>query len=131
MMGEDQIIAGNDLDLEEFCNYLPLHDRRTVESYYRIAKVKKSVLVIRRPQTRSPQIQVLIVAYQIAAGDGGIIEALRGKQFHRSGWIQALPFSAQTIFVFGELLPQIGDDTISEFMASKHVRRVRKKKETV
>lgn len=108
-MNDPDIIVGNAVDLEVFKAHFRPHDKNTLEGYYRIARKKGAMLVVRKPVTRAPQMQVMVVPYKFAELDGGLRKALRrGSRF--TGYIQGIRADAKKLFVFGEGLPKNDGD---------------------
>ncbi len=103
---DPDIVIGNSQDLEDFKEHFRPNDRRTLDGYYRIAKKKGSLMVVRRPDLRAVQMQVLVVPYEIGKTTKGLREVLKGRVWRFTGFIQAIPIATKQLFVFGEMLPK-------------------------
>lgn len=106
MKTEVEVILGNAEDLEDFKKHFRSHDRITLNGYYRQARKRQAMMVVRRPFSISPQMQLLVVPYSVADTKGGVLEAIKGKGFRFTGWVQSPSIHSNKVFVFGELLPK-------------------------
>lgn len=122
----ERTIAGNKADLEIFCSHLSTHDKKTVHTYFRIAGKKNSFLVIRKPQSVAAQMQVIIVPCHLATNVEAMRKAVKGRVFHYSGWIRALPVPATILFVFSDILPQNELKEIEEVLPPKRSKKKEK-----
>lgn len=122
MMNDQDILVGNYEDLQAFKKHFSAHDRVTLESYFRIAKKKEAMLLIRRHSLTAPFMQLLIVPYKLAETTGGLREAIKIKQSRFSGFIQPLPVETKKLFVFGELLPKNDLDLFSSILRKSKKR---------
>ncbi len=106
MEKDENVIAGNLEDLQEFKKHFGPHDRRTLDVYAQHAWKKKAVMVVRRWAANAPQMQILTVGYKAVELCGGLRESLKKHRQPIFGWIKMIPVDPIKIFVFGELIPK-------------------------
>lgn len=106
MTNDPDILAGNKEDLEDFKKHFNIHDKKTLDTYFRQATKKESMMIVRRYASNSPRMDVIVVSYKMAAVKGGIREALKSRSYPNTGFVKAIHSDPHILFVFGELIPK-------------------------
>ena len=120
---DSEIITGNAANFEDFKKHFLHHDKQTLDGYFRIAKKKQSMMIIRRLSRAAPQMQIIIVPYKLAEAKGGIREAIKSRFFPNTGWIRALAVDPKRLYVFGDLIPQNESDGFTKPIPVKVKRK--------
>jgi hypothetical protein len=116
------IFFGNEDNLKEFREHFSAHDKKTLDSYYRVAKKKESLMVVRRSPFEKKSMQIMIIPYKLAKEGSDLRKGLKGYGF-RTGWIKTLNVDTKKLFVFGD---KVDKNETPEFKQPMKIGKKRK-----